>query len=177
MKEGTLDLIRRAQQGDHAAFDELVEKYAPDLYRLALAVVGPDAAADVTQDAFLRAWADVRSLRDPDRFGQWLRRILVNRCRDLVRARQRVRILSLDTGTVIGAPMSPDPATAADQSVDLHRALKAMTLDQRLILALHYLADLPIRDVAQVLAVPEGTAKSRLHSAMQELRRTMGEES
>ncbi len=174
MKEGSLDLVRRAQQGDHEAFNELVERHAPGLYRLAVAVIGPDSAADVTQDTLLRAWVDLRSLRDPDRIGAWLRQILLNRCRDVVRARQRVRVLSLDAAAVPGAPFSPDPAMAIDRTTDLQQGLEALTLDQRAILALHYLADLPIRDVAQALGVPEGTAKSRLHSAMRELRRTLG---
>jgi len=62
-----------------------------------------------------------------------------------------------------------------DRTVDLQHALEALTVDQRVILALHYLADLPIREVARALGIPEGTAKSRLHTAMRELRRTWGE--
>ena len=139
-------------------------------------MVGPDAAADVTQDAFLRAWTDVRSLRDPERFGPWLRQILVNRCRDLVRARQRVRVLSLEADPRAGErSVAPDPSSAIAQLADLQWALGALALEQRAILALHYLADLPIRDVAHALGVPEGTAKSRLHSAMLELRRVLRE--
>ncbi len=177
-KEGALNLVERAQRGEHAAFDQLVVLHSPGLYRVALVVIGPDAAADVTQDAFMRAWTDLGSLRDADRFDAWLRRILVNRCRDVVRARRGVRVLSLD-GAALSAsgPSTPDPSAAIVRSADLQAALAGLGVDQRLLLALRYLADLPVRDVAEALEIPEGTVKSRLHAALAALRATMGERS
>lgn len=175
MKGTKLDLVRRAQRGDHEAFDELVDRHGPELYRLAVAVIGPAAAGDVAQDAFLRAWRELPTLRDPDRFLAWTRRILVNRCRDVARAERRgVRVLRLDALDEFGAlPASPDPTPGIDRSSDLRDAIAKLSLDHRSILALHYALDLPIREVAATLGVPDGTAKSRLNAALVALRRSL----
>jgi RNA polymerase sigma-70 factor (ECF subfamily) len=139
-------------------------------------MVGSDVAADATQDTLLRAWADLRSLRDPARFDSWIRRILVNRCRDLVRARQRVRVISLDADPAAADRSAViDPAPAIGAWADLELALLKLTVDQRAILALRYVADMPIRTVAKDLGIAEGTAKSRLHTATLALRRALGE--
>ena len=60
-------LVERAKRGDTGAFEELVEAYSPDLFRLAAAMVGPDEAADMVQDAFVSAWRELPRLRDADR--------------------------------------------------------------------------------------------------------------
>ncbi len=172
------DLVERAQHGDHAAFDQLAHPVGPELFRLAVAVIGREAATDVTQDALLRAWRELPALRDRDAFPAWTRRILVNRCRDLVRARHGVQVLSLDWAGDAAGPgetrlMAPDHAPAVVRSTDLRAALAGLSLDQRAIVALHYGLDLPIREVARTLGLPEGTAKSRMNAALVALRRTL----
>ena len=169
------DLVDRAGRGDHGAFDELAARVGPDLYRLAVAVIGPDGAADATQDALLRAWRELPALRDRDAFPAWTRRILVNRCRDIVRAQRGVRVLSLDLAPAIadGASVYVDHAPGVDRSTDLRRAVARLNVDQRAVVALHYQLDLPIRDVARTLSIPDGTAKSRLNAALAALRRSM----
>jgi RNA polymerase sigma-70 factor (ECF subfamily) len=143
---------------------------------LAVAVVGQDAAADATQDALLRAWQELPRLREPDALGAWLRRILVNRCRDIVRAHRGIRLLSLDDpASPITPPAGPDPTATIDRDADLDAALRALTVDQRTLLALHYALDLPIREVARTLGVPDGTAKTRLNAALVALRRCLSE--
>jgi RNA polymerase sigma-70 factor (ECF subfamily) len=168
-----LDLVRRAQRGDHDAFDELVDRHAPKLYRLAVAVIGPALAPDATQDALVRAWRELPGLREPAAFEAWLDRILVNRCRDLARAdRRRVRLITVDE--LDGAhPSSADPAARVDRSIDLDRALARLSVDQRAVLALVYFAGLPIREAAGVLGIPDGTARSRLHAGLEALRKEL----
>ncbi|MFH1474506.1 MAG: RNA polymerase sigma factor [Chloroflexota bacterium] len=177
MKGTKLDLVRRAQRGDHDAFDELVDRHGPELYRLAVAMIGQAGAADVTQDAFLRAWRELPTLHDPDRFLPWTRRILVNLCRDAARAeRRRVRPLRLDAiGEVDQALTVPDPSAGIDRSTDLRDALATLSHAHRTVLVLHYVLDLPIREVAASLGVPGGTAKSRLNAALAELRRRLSD--
>ncbi|MGI8828738.1 MAG: RNA polymerase sigma factor [Candidatus Limnocylindria bacterium] len=160
-------------EGDVDAFAALVDRHGPDAYRLATAILGPADAHDATQDALLSAWRQLPRLRQPDRFLPWLRRITVNRCRDLLRqSKRRVQPLSLDAEEAL-----PEiPAGGADFRVTiehreiLDRAFEALTADQRSVLALHYSADLSIRDAARVLRIPAGTAKSRLNSALRALR-------
>lgn len=167
------DLVARAKEGDVDAFAALVDRHGPDAYRLAAAILGPVDAHDATQDALLSAWRQLPRLRQPERFLPWLRRITVNRCRDLLRqSGRRLQPLSLD----VDEALPEIPAGGADFRVTIeHReildgAFEALTADQRSVLALHYTADLSIRDAARVLGIPAGTAKSRLNSALRALR-------
>lgn len=133
----------------------------------------------MTQEALLRAWRELPRLRDPDRFAPWARRILVNCCRDIARwERRNVRALSLDdtsNGHEITVT-SPDHSGDVALRYDLHLALSRLTIEQRTVVALHYTCDLPLREVAETLGIPGGTAKSRLNAALVALRRTYMEE-
>ncbi len=174
VRETTLDLVERAQRGDHDAFDQLVGRYGRDLYRLAVIVIGPDLAADVTQDALIRAWRELPRLRDPERFQSWVRRILVNRCRDISRAQRRgPRIVSLDVPANPEALAASDPARMSDDRTDLWAAVSSLRVDQRTLLALHYTIGLSIAEVAETLGLPAGTVKSRLNAALGTLRVAM----
>jgi RNA polymerase sigma-70 factor (ECF subfamily) len=170
----TVDLVVRAQGGDHEAFDELVDRFGPELYRLAVAVIGPVAAADVTQEALIRVWSELPTLRDPDRFPAWARRILVNRCRDAARAsRRRASPVAIDLVARQQPVTIPDLAVAVERSSDLRTAIATLTVEQRTVIALHYAFGLTIREVADTLGVPVGTAKSRLSAAIAALRRQL----
>ncbi|HET7028253.1 MAG TPA: RNA polymerase sigma factor [Candidatus Limnocylindrales bacterium] len=172
-----LDEVRRAQQGEHDAFDRLAEQHAAELYRVAVVIVGPDDAADATQDALLSAWRELPRLRDPDRFGAWLRRILVNGCRDRLRTARRsvreIRVVPIDDQLAIAAP---DQHGRVETGAALGPAVARLVADHRAVVALHYAADLSIREVAEALDIPVGTAKSRLAAALTALRAEIGEE-
>ena len=141
-------------------------------------MAGPDRADDVTQDAFLRAWQELPRLRDPDRFLPWVRRIVVNVARDGQRRdRRRPQVVEWSAaGAATGAasPGRGDPATS-DRLTDLHAALVELSVDQRAVVGLHYLADLTLPDVAATLGIPVGTVKSRLNAALVVLRRRLEE--
>lgn len=83
------ELVVRAQAGDEAAFEEIVVRTTPSLYRLAAAMLGPAEGPDATQETLLQAWREIQRLRDPARLEAWLHRILVNRCRNVMRGARR----------------------------------------------------------------------------------------
>jgi RNA polymerase sigma factor (sigma-70 family) len=148
-----------------------------EIYRLALAIVGVDDAADVAQDVLVIAWRGRHRLRDETHAAAWLRRIVVNRCIDLGRRRSRtVRTIALEAVTDRMHPRldAPEPRGF---DIEIDRALRSMPVEQRAVLALHYAADLPLTDVAEALGIPAGTAKSRLHAALERLRTALGERS
>ena len=124
------------------------------------------------QDALIRAWRELPTLRDPDRFVPWLRRIVVNRCRDVARTERRITRVSID-GVEAGAV--PDFAPQLDHLTDLSAAIQTLTVDHRSILALHYLLGLSIHETARSLEIPDGTAKSRLSAALGALRLAMAD--
>lgn len=171
-------VVEQAQRGDIDAFTRLVSAHAPQLHRLAAAIVGPDDAADATQEALLRAWRELPKLRDVDRFDPWLRRILVNCCRKFLRGRtRRIRPLSLDPAQGHDAPdpEAPIESQVADQSA-LDAVFEQLSPEQRALVSLHYTLDLSIRESAEALGIRPGTAKSRLNKALATLREAIAPE-
>ena len=133
-------------------------------WRLAGLILGDRAdAEDATQEALLRAWRALDSLRDPAGFQAWFDRILVNICRDRLRRRARVRFLPLDDD---GATATADPFRDVLDRDETLRALAVLDADERLVVVLHYWADLPLAEVATRAGWPLGTVKSRLHRAL-----------
>jgi len=175
---GLYSKVRRAQEGDVDAFAELMERHAPELHRLAAAIVGPDDAADATQEALLSAWRQLPGLHNRDSFHPWLRTILVNRCRNVLRDRSRrlsPGVLDFDRGSEPADPGPPVHARVTEQD-SLDAAFETLSPDQRALLSLHYTMDLSISESARTLGIRTGTAKSRLSSALAALRAALSPE-
>lgn len=165
------EIVLEAQSGRAEAFEALVERFGPDIYRVASAIVGPDDARDVAQETFIAAWRELPRLRDPERFEAWLRRILVNRSRNALRTRRRRPSVSLTApGPADALSAEADFRDAAHARQALDGAFAALSADQRTVIALHYGADLSIREAAESMGVAAGTAKSRLNAALRRLR-------
>ena len=161
-------LVEAAGRGDHDAFTILVEGRIDHVLRTASAILGNEAdARDVVQDAFVSAWVNLPRLRDVDRFDAWLNRIVLNRCRDALRRRQRSRDVSLDALVLAGEP-DPDLDLTA-----LNSAFEKLDVRQRHLLVLHHLHHRPVADIARQLGVPVGTVKWRLHAARRALERAL----
>lgn len=176
----TLDqsIVERARRGDLEAFESIVTDRMGAVYRLTLAIVGNEAdAADATQDTFIAAWRQVRSLRDPARLEAWISRIAVNSARMVVRGRTRRTAREIH-------PVSPDGANRLeaipDRSQDRARradddarrlafALDRLDPERRAILAMRHLEGRSIAEIAAALSIREGTAKSRLFAARKAL--------
>jgi RNA polymerase sigma-70 factor, ECF subfamily len=171
-------LVDLARSGDAAAFESLVRSRMDATYRLSLAILGDGAdAADATQETFVSAWRELPRLRDLDRFDAWLQRVAVNSCRMMLRARGRRRVREIPMAELDGAEDSAlGAAPALSDAETLRLALSHLTLDQRAILALHHLEGRPVSEVAEILGIPAGTAKSRLFKARSELDKAMREE-
>jgi RNA polymerase sigma-70 factor (ECF subfamily) len=166
--------VDRARHGDLEAFEAIVRDRMGVVYRLTLAIVGNEAdAADATQDTFVAAWRQIRGLRDEARLDAWLSRIAVNAARMVARGRRRrsVReIPGLDALVPDVASPTGDPGGhVAEDARLLGQALDRLPPDQRSILALHHLDGRGIAEIASILAIPEGTAKSRLFAARRAL--------
>ena len=108
-------------------------------------------------------------LRDDARFDAWLNRTLLNECRDRLRQRNRSREIVLDGLEMPDLHPAPDAAITAD----VLAAFDRLSLPNRQILVLHHLHDLPLAEVARLLGIPVGTAKSRLHAARRALERAL----
>lgn len=153
-------------------FEALVEPWVEEMYRVAAAIVGPDDARDVTQDALVAAWKKVADLRRRDDARPWLHAIVVNQSRQLLRSqRRRPRAIDLaEPGVADRAGATSDSTARVAERDRLDRAFARLDADHRAALALHYVTDLTVPQIAVVLGVREGTVKSRVHSAVQQMR-------
>lgn len=167
-------LVAQTRVGDMQAFAELVERYRDAAFGAALHVLGdPGAAAEVAQDAFFRAYRCLDQLREPQRFAAWLHRIAINLARNRLAAmRAQPSHVPLDQADDAAAP-NPTPSDMAERSevAELIRQLMAKLSDQqRLTFTMFYVDGYSEQDVSDMLEIPVGTVKSRLHHARARLK-------
>ena len=176
MSEPDAELVRRAQQGDAAAFDSLVRRYFRAVYAIALAETRNSRdAEDVSQDTMLRALERLDDCRQPDRFNAWLFRIARNSARSHGR-RESVRAAA-PLEVALNASGNADPARDTERSQlrdRLTTALATLTAIQREVVLLHDLEQWKHREIAEVLGIPEGTVRSHLFFARRALRTQLG---
>jgi RNA polymerase sigma-70 factor (ECF subfamily) len=162
-------LVVRAQQGDDIAFGELVDLDGDRCYGIAYRILRDvERAQDAVQQAFLLAWRELPRLRDPERFEVWLHRLLVNACYQEYRRHRRwtshVAVLPVD------GPDSPDSTIGVADRDALDRAFGELSPEHRAVVVLHHHVGMPLAEIAEVVGVPVGTVKSRLHHATRGLR-------
>ncbi|HEX5828424.1 MAG TPA: RNA polymerase sigma factor [Candidatus Limnocylindrales bacterium] len=163
------DLVERARQGDHDAFAELAGATISRLDGAAWLILrDAEQAKDAVQNCLIRAWRDLPTLRDPDRFEAWLHRLLVRACIDEVRRLRRHR-LDIDLTAIEVPAADPTVSSIADRD-QLERGFLRLDPEMRAVIVLHHYLDLPLPAVADSLGIPLGTAKSRLHRALGQLR-------
>jgi RNA polymerase sigma-70 factor, ECF subfamily len=163
------DLVERAQNGDRDAFAALVGMTSDRMYALAARILRDSGLAeDALQSALITVWRQLPTLRDPDRFEAWARRLLVHACYAEARRRRtwaaNVRVLPVD------GPAGPDGFVSIDDRDALDRAFRRLTVEQRAVFVLHHHVGLPLTEIAETLGIPAGTARSRLPYATRILR-------
>lgn len=165
-------LVEQAREGDHDAFAVLAGTAIARLDAAARLILrDPELARDAVQDGLVRAWRDLRSLRDPDRFDAWVHRLTVNACLDITRRRRR-RPIEVEI-TPIDGPVSADIASLIADRDQLDRALKRLEPEWRALVVAHYYLGMPLPEAAAALGIPLGTAKSRLHRSLSAMRIAM----
>ena len=175
-------LVERMAGGEDRALGDLYDRYGKTLYALALAIVHePADAEEVVVDAFGQAWRQAGSF-DPARgsVGAWLATIARSRALDLIRARgrrtrahERAAHLSDDGVATPIAPGGPDPGRRVERSEArelVTRALAALPEAQRVAIELAYFEGLSQSEIAERLAEPLGTIKTRMRAGMEKLR-------
>jgi RNA polymerase sigma-70 factor (ECF subfamily) len=166
-------LVQRAQRGDHDAFAALAGGVIGRLGRTARLILrDPELARDAVQESLIGAWRDLPGLRDPDRFDAWVHRLTVRACLRLVK-RQRRREIEVELpAEELGHPGELERDVAQREALDA--ALRRLEPDRRALVVLHLYVGLELPDVAATLGIPLGTAKSRLHRSLRELRVSLG---
>jgi RNA polymerase sigma-70 factor, ECF subfamily len=160
-------LVLRCQEGDVAAFEQLVERWQERLWRHAWRLTGDENAAwDALQEAWMGISRGLGRLDDPAAFPGWAYRVVSHKCRDWLRRQRRQRqITELYSAEVQEAYEPPQ-----EQHASLKEALSQLSGADRAILALRYEDQFDTAEIAAILGVPEGTVKSRLFYARKRLR-------
>ena len=168
-------LVLRCQEGDGAAFEELVERWQERLWRHAWRLSGnEDAAWDALQEAWMGIAKGIRRLEDAAAFPAWAYRIVSNKCRDWIRRERRRREVH-EAYSENTEQEDNDNRKIRDRCADLKEALVRLPGRDRAILALRYNEEFDTAEIAEILGVPAGTVKSRLYHARQRLRAMMEE--
>jgi RNA polymerase sigma-70 factor (ECF subfamily) len=147
-------------------FDAIVGPWIDPGYRLAVAILrDPNEAQDAVQESAVKAWRSLNNLRDSSQARAWFLTIVANQCRSTMRRRWWgvIRFASRNT-------IAAGPEEIAVQSMDIDKAMRSLDPEDRAILHLHYFVDLPINEVARVLGISAGAAKTRIYRAAHRLR-------
>ena len=179
-REQEATVIQAVLDGDVNAYEALVKKYEKNVYNLALRMTGnSEDAADMAQEAFIKAYNSLTSFRGDSKFSVWLYRIVSNVCLDFLRSRSRKQTVSLLTENDDGEEVELDiadethsPEKLLDRSLTrdaVRRGLAALPPDHREILLLREIQGLSYEEIADVLGLEAGTVKSRIFRARKKL--------
>jgi len=182
LNEDEGELIRRCQSGDREAFNRLVERYQGRTYNFAYSLArNHDDAMDVAQEAFVRAWVNMRSFRGDSSFITWLNRITRNLFLDIQKKRRHDPKLSLDEmmdsqdnssvrEVPDDAPGPEDIALTREKVTEIRKAILTLAPEHREIVTLYDLQNHSYEEIMIILNLPMGTVKSRLNRARRALR-------
>jgi RNA polymerase sigma-70 factor (ECF subfamily) len=173
LDEGELLVVRAAREGDEASFRVLVDRYRDRVYALAMRIAkDSQAAEEIAQDTFVRAWQALALFRGDSRFSTWLYRIAFRRALDEKAVLDRRRGRELQSDADVDSLRDLPVPSAGDFGLrrKLERLVSQLPESQRIALTLFYGADQSIEEIGKVLDVPSGTVKTHLHRGRAELR-------
>ena len=178
------ELIRRAKQGDHSAFEQLLRNNQDRVFSLAFRMVNNrEDAADLAQEAFLKAWQGLRTFQGESAFSTWVYRLTTNVCIDVLRKQKRrqdiepvVSLDDLEVSWAQPADHSQDPQRRLEReemSRAVARGLEQLPDHQRQVLVMRELSGLSYQEIAEKLDLDLGTVKSRIARARLALRKIL----
>lgn len=162
-----ISAVKKAKRGSNEAFVNLIKNQETSMYRVAKAFLKSDIdCADVIQETILKSYSTIATLNEPAYFKTWLIKILINECNRMLKQRKKI------------VPMEQIVEQSFQntdfQKIEIVEAVDALENDLRLPVILHYYEDLPLKEIAQVMELPEGTVKSRLSRARTKLAQFLG---
>jgi RNA polymerase sigma-70 factor (ECF subfamily) len=179
-------LVRAAQRGDMAAFEELVARHRDKIYARALALMrNEEEAIDLSQEAWVKAWQRLKQFQHESSFSTWLTRIVINLCLDRLRRQKRERAESIEAlqeesrGVERLMPVVTVNPTAGLERAELRarieRALNQLSVAHRTVIVLHEFEGMEYKRIAQVMGCSIGTVMSRLFYARRRLASLLAE--
>lgn len=154
--------VKKAQRGDREAFVRLMRELESDLYGMAFSILRKEEdCADVLQETVLKAYTSVGGLRKPAYFKTWIFRILINECNKVLHKR----------ASIVPVAEFPNEASTSDgyEQIEMREAIDQLEDSMRIVVCLHYLRDMSIREISHILDLTESAVKTRLHRARKAL--------
>jgi len=158
-------LLKRAQKGNEKAFVELLQHEKLKLYKMAyLYMKNENDTLDVVQETVARAFASISTVKEPAYFSTWLTKICINTALESIRKKNKIIYMEQPITEIVNEP-------AIDEKLDLFEAIEQLDEKYKSVILLKYYQDLPVKEIAQLLQCPEGTVKTNLHRAIQQLKK------
>jgi RNA polymerase sigma-70 factor, ECF subfamily len=168
VKTDDRQVIERVLQGDTDAFNILVREWEKPIFNFILRMIGDrDEAMDLCQDCFMKAYGQLRTLKDRDRFSSWLYRIAHNTCLSRIRKDHGKTWVELD-------PDRSSPPGVPENRIAVEKALQHLPEDQREVIVLKVFHALKFEEIAAIQNAPVSTVKSRLYMGFEKLRSILG---
>jgi RNA polymerase sigma-70 factor (ECF subfamily) len=168
VREQLIELVQLAKMGDKPAFDEVIRKCVPDMFRIAMSILkNKDDADDAVCETVVRAYESIHKLNDCSFFKTWVIRILINQANTAYKKRKKIVYL-YDTSQELQYDDVYDLGND-----DLSAAVANLNLEFRTVITLYYFQDMKIKEIANALQIPTGTVKWRLSKAKSILQKTL----
>nr|WP_316244839.1 sigma-70 family RNA polymerase sigma factor [Paenibacillus senegalensis] len=163
-----MQLVKKAQNGDHKAYIELFQTYEPEIYRMAyLYVKNKNDALDVVQEVAYRSYKNLGTLENPQYFKTWLIKITITSALNVLKQKKRMIPMKPEYEPFIGSQEDIN----IPLSLSLQQLLDALNEEEKSVILLKFYYDYTFNEIAKVLQIPLGTAKSVLYRALQKLRK------
>jgi len=161
--------IALARKGSDRAFSRLIEEELTYMYRISKSILQREAdVEDAVQETVIKAWTQLRTLKDDRYFKTWLIRILINQCNEILRKQKRIVLTDEDISSF-------EEFIDSDERVALKDAINRLDNELRTVIILCYFEDLSYSEISYVLGIPEGTVKSRLSRAKNKLNNSLSD--
>lgn len=165
-----IQLVEQARRGNDKAFLELFQQYENEMYRTAFIYVkNKNDALDVVQDTAYRSFKSIKGLTEPKYFKTWLIKITISCAIDVLRKRKKVVQMNPNIMEPISEVINED----IDLEVTVQELIELLDEDEKSVIILRFYHDMTIKEVAESLAIPLGTAKSTLYRALKKLRKEL----
>ncbi|WP_107838363.1 sigma-70 family RNA polymerase sigma factor [Metasolibacillus meyeri] len=164
------NLVEKAQNGDEQAFYDLLEPLQNQLYRMAYVYVqNENDAIDIFQQAMIRAYEGLPKLKEPQYFTTWMTRIVINCSKTYITKGQHTELTEPQAFDLLEAPSHE----RVEEELDLWQALASLDEKYKTVLLLRFYQDYTVREIAEIMASPEGTVKTNIRRGLQRLRQQL----
>jgi RNA polymerase sigma-70 factor (ECF subfamily) len=160
-------LVKKAQKGDEEAFIKVIDEYMTQMYKIARSrIKGEESIGDVIQETIIAAFTNIKKLREPSYFKTWLIKILINKCNDIIKDNKVLYVDDYSSLENINLIYSENP----EERLDFESILDKLNNDYRLVVVMYYVNRFTTKEISEILNEKEGTIKSRLSRAREQLK-------